>query len=117
MLLANTVFNDYLHPLAPYDAVLAQMRDPSSVYTYEQVARAGIQYVVAHEIGHALQAERAEPMTPIEAECDADTWAGVIAEHLGWDMTLQRYCSPDPYAGEMGVFACRSDRQRQVCWG
>lgn len=121
--LANTVYSTYMIPLSPEQSAFQRMFDPSSVYSFGGVQRAGIEYVLGHEVGHARQHERRDGLGEVAAECDADAWAGVLGEHFGWDGTLQRYfahaigcmgmfCSHPPPDARVECYEHGRDRQR-----
>lgn len=61
---------------------------PGRCVSRQEVQNAVVEFLVAHELGHAAQEQRGDGMTRLQAEADADRHAGAVAEVLGWDQEL-----------------------------
>jgi len=87
--LATNVWTKYLTHLSVHDAYWAQLSG-ECVYTlsFEQVWWICVRLLLAHELGHARQAECGDGRHGIAAETDADDFAARIAQVLGWDASL-----------------------------
>ena len=88
--LAKRVWATYVTPLAAYEARLQEALAPGTVFSFEDVRDAVVEYIVSHEVGHAHQESERKVLSPGQKEDDADVFAGVVAAAEGWNLLLHR---------------------------
>jgi hypothetical protein len=90
--LASKIWTEYLERLTPENAHWRRLFGMPvwSTLSFVQVWWICVRVIMAHELGHARQAEAGDGRGGIFDEGDADEFAGRIAEVLGWDAELDK---------------------------
>lgn len=89
--LANKVWRQYLEHRSDFELYLEGRASPIRRVSFEQAWEAVVQFVIAHELGHARQTQERFRGSALASEADADVFAGLLGTALGWDRALHRF--------------------------
>lgn len=88
--LAAQVWRDHVAPLDAVAEIVTRVYEPEVlIVRREDVLRAVVRFVLAHETGHvALRHRKLHGVAQVANENAADAFVGRVAEHLGWDARI-----------------------------